>query len=134
MAPAPFAVPLEDPLALLVGSSLALSNLKASLSRVAAARAPILLVGDVGSGKTLRGRDVSRFSPRRARPLVRVSATAASPQALEEDLLGSVAVGDRRRRVGRLFEADGGTLLVEEVGDLPSATQALLFACSSPAR
>jgi len=127
LSPAPFAVPLEDPLALLVGGSLALSNLKASLSRVASARAPILLVGDVGSGKTLVAETLHALSPRRSRPLVRVSATAASPQALEEDLLGAAAAGDRRRRVGRLFEADGGTLLVEEVGDLPGPTQALLF-------
>ena len=127
LAPAPFVVPLEDPLAFLVGGSLALSNLKASLSRVAAARAPILLVGDVGSGKTLVAETLHALSPRRSRPLVRVSATAVSPQALEEDLLGAPAAGDRRRRVGRLFEADGGTFLVEEVGDLPAPTQALLF-------
>ena len=118
---------LEDPLALLVGGSLPLSNLKASLSRVASARAPILLVGDVGSGKTLVAETLHALSPRRGRPLIRVSATAASAQALEEDLLGAVAAGDRRRRVGRLFEADGGTLLVEEVGELPAPTQALLF-------
>ena len=126
-APASSGVSLEDPLAQLVGGSLPLSNLKASLSRVASARAPILLVGDVGSGKTLVAETLHALSPRRGRPLVRVSATAASPQALEEDLLGSAAAGDRRRRLGRLFEADGGTLLVEEVGDLPAPTQALLF-------
>jgi DNA-binding NtrC family response regulator len=123
----PSAGSLEDPLALLVGGSLPLSNLKASLSRVASARAPILLVGDVGSGKTLVAETLHALSPRRGRPLMRVAATAASPQALEEELLGAPAAGDRRRRVGRLFEADGGTLLVEEVGDLPGPTQALLF-------
>ncbi|MDL2717331.1 MAG: sigma 54-interacting transcriptional regulator, partial [Acidobacteriota bacterium] len=126
-APASSGATLEDPLAQLVGGSLPMSNLKASLSRVASARAPILLVGDVGSGKTLVAETLHALSPRRARPLVRVSATAASAQALEEDLLGSPAAGDRRRRVGRLFEADGGTLLVEELGDLPAPTQALLF-------
>jgi DNA-binding NtrC family response regulator len=126
-APASSGVSLEDPLAKLVGGSLPLSNLKASLSRVASARAPILLVGDVGSGKTLVAETLHALSPRRGRPLVRVSATAASAQALEEDLLGAPAAGDRRRRVGRLFDADGGTLLVEEVGDLPGPTQALLF-------
>ena len=126
-APVPSAVPLEDPLAHLVGGSLPLSNLKASLSRLASARAPILLVGDVGSGKTIVAETLHALSPRRGRPLVRVAATAASPQALEEDLLGVPATGDHRRRVGRLFEADGGTLLVEEVGDLPGPTQALLF-------
>ncbi|HEX7613950.1 MAG TPA: sigma 54-interacting transcriptional regulator [Thermoanaerobaculia bacterium] len=126
-APASSGVSLDDPLAQLVGGSLPLSNLKASLSRVASARAPILLVGDVGSGKTLVAETLHALSPRRGRPLVRVSATAASAQALEEDLLGVPAASDRRRRAGRLFEADGGTLLVEEVGDLPAPTQALLF-------
>lgn len=126
-APAAAGVSLEDPLAQLVGGSLPLSNLKASLSRVASARAPILLVGDVGSGKTLVAETLHALSPRRGRPLVRVAATAATAQALEEDLLGSQLPGDRRRRAGRLFEADGGTLLVEEVGDLPAPTQALLF-------
>ncbi|HTS02581.1 MAG TPA: sigma 54-interacting transcriptional regulator [Thermoanaerobaculia bacterium] len=126
--PAPPAGGLEDPLALLVGASLAIQNLKASLSRVASARAPLLLVGDVGSGKTLVAETLHALSPRRSRPLVRVAATAASAQALEEDLLGTAAgAGDRRRRTGRLFEADGGTLLIEEVGDLPPATQAFLF-------
>ena len=127
-APAPAGVSREDPLSHLVGGSLPLSNLKASLSRVASARAPILLVGDVGSGKTLVAETLHALSPRRGRPLVRISATAASPQALEEDLIGIAAIaGDRRKRAGRLFEADGGTLLVEEVGDLPAPTQALLF-------
>jgi transcriptional regulator with AAA-type ATPase domain len=126
-APASSGVSLDDPLAQLVGGSLPLSNLKASLSRVASARAPILLVGDVGSGKTLVAETLHALSPRRGRPLVRVSATAACAQALEEDMLGVPAASDRRRRAGRLFEADGGTLLVEEVGDLPAPTQALLF-------
>lgn len=119
---------LDDPLSLLVGASIAMQNLKASLSRVASARAPLLLVGDVGTGKTLVAETIHALSPRRGRPLVRVAATAASPQALEEDLVGLAATaGDRRRSSGRLFEADGGTLLIEEVGDLPAPTQALLF-------
>ncbi len=121
------AASVEDPLSLLVGASLPMQNLKASLSRVAAARAPVLLVGDVGSGKTLAAETLHALSPRRSRPLVRVAATAAQPQALEEDLLGGAPTAERRKRAGRLFEADGGTLLIEEVGDLPAATQALLF-------
>ena len=57
----------------------------------------------------------------------RISATASTAAALEEDLLGSPGPADRRRRAGRLFEADGGTLLIEEVSDLPAPTQALLY-------
>jgi DNA-binding NtrC family response regulator len=126
-SPAPSGPGLDDPLAALVGASLAMQNLKASLSRVASARAPLLLVGDVGSGKTLVAETLHALSPRRNRPLVRIAATASTAQALEEDLLGTAAAVDRKKRAGRLFEADGGTLLIEEVGDLPVATQALLF-------
>jgi DNA-binding NtrC family response regulator len=126
-AAAPVAASAGDPLSLLVGDSLAMQNLKGSLSRVAAARAPVLLIGDVGTGKTLAAETLHALSPRRSRPLIRIAATAATPQALEEDLLGGPAASDRRRRGGRLFEAEGGTLLVEEVGDLPAPTQALFF-------
>jgi two-component system NtrC family response regulator len=84
-------------------------------------------MGDVGTGKTLVAESIHALSPRRGRPLVRISATAATAAALEEDLLGTMGPTERRRRAGRLFEADGGTLLIEEVGDLPAPTQALLF-------
>jgi transcriptional regulator with AAA-type ATPase domain len=126
--PVPAPAALEDPLSLLVGSSLPMQNLKASLSRVSSARAPILLIGDVGTGKTLVAETLHALSPRRPRPLVRLSATAVTPQAMEEDLLGLTAIpNDRRKKTGRLFEADGGTVVIEEVGDLPAQTQALLF-------
>jgi len=126
-AAAPVASSMDDPLSLLVGQSLAMQNLKGSLSRVAAARAPVLLVGDVGTGKTLAAETLHALSPRRSRPLVRIAATATTANSLEEDLLGGAVTAERKRRPGRLFEAEGGTLLIEEVGDLPAATQALFF-------
>ena len=129
-AHAPAAVitaPLEDPATAVVGSSLAIQNLRVSLQRIASARAPVLIIGDVGSGKTLAAETLHALSPRRPRPLVRIAATASTAAALEEDLLGSPGPADRRRRPGRLFEADGGTLIIEEVSDLPAATQALLY-------
>ena len=118
---------VDDPLSMLIGSSLVIQNLRTSLQRVAAARAPVLLIGEVGSGKSLVADILHALSPRRPRPLVRVAATASTAASLEEDLLGAGAAGDRRRRTGRLFEADGGTLVIEEVGDLPPATQALVY-------
>ena len=129
-AHAPAAVvsaPLEDPATAVVGSSLAIQNLRVSLQRIASARAPVLIIGDVGTGKTLAAETLHALSPRRPRPLVRIAATASTAAALEEDLLGSPGPSDRRRRPGRLFEADGGTLLIEEVSDLPAPTQALLY-------
>lgn len=119
--------PLEDPVTAVVGSSLAIQNLRVSLQRIASARAPVLVIGDVGTGKTLVAETLHALSPRRPRPLVRISATASTAAALEEDLLGTAGPPDRRRRPGRLFEADGGTLLIEEVSELPSPTQALLY-------
>lgn len=119
--------PMEDPLSAIVGDSLAMHNLKASLQRIASARAPVLVTGEVGTGKTLVAEVLHALSPRRGRPLVRVAATASTASALEEDLLNPVASADRRRKPGRLFDADGGTLLIEEVGDLPPATQAVLY-------
>jgi transcriptional regulator with AAA-type ATPase domain len=129
IAPPPTPPPtvLLDPLSALVGASYAVQSLKASLLRVASSRAPILLIGEVGTGKTLTAEILHALSPRSARPLVRFSATAATSTSLEEDLIGSGGPSDRRRKSGRLFEADGGTLLIEEVGDLPPATQALLY-------
>ncbi len=129
-AHAPAAVmpaPLEDPGTAVVGSSLAIQNLRVSLQRIASARAPVLVIGDVGTGKTLVAETLHALSPRRPRPLVRISATASTAAALEEDLLGTAGPPDRRRRPGRLFEADGGTLLIEEVSELPAPTQALLY-------
>ncbi|MEO6324236.1 MAG: sigma 54-interacting transcriptional regulator [Thermoanaerobaculia bacterium] len=126
-APMPTQAMLDDPLSALVGGSLPIQNLKASLQRVASARAPILLIGDVGSGKSLVAETLHALSPRRPRPLVRCAATASTAAALEDDLLGTAGATERRKRPGRLFEADGGTLLIEEVGDLPAPTQALLF-------
>lgn len=119
--------PLEDPVTAVVGSSLAIQNLRVSLQRIASARAPVLVIGDVGTGKTLVAETLHALSPRRPRPLVRISATASTAAALEEDLLGTAGPPDRRRRPGRLFEADGGTLLIEEVSELPAPTQALLY-------
>ena len=127
LPPVPSVGMIDDPLSMLIGSSLVVQNMKSSLQRVAAARAPVLLVGEVGTGKSLVADVLHALSPRRSRPLVRVAATAATAAALEEDLLGSGAPGERRKRSGRLFEADGGTLVIEEVGDLPLPTQALVF-------
>ncbi len=120
-------IPLDDPLSALVGESLAMQNLKASLQRIASARAPVLLIGEVGTGKTLVAETLHALSPRRPRPLIRVAATASTAAALEDDLIGLAAAVDRKKRSGRLFDADGGTLLVEEVGSLPAPTQALLY-------
>lgn len=90
-APAPvITAPLDDPATAVVGSSLTMQNLRVSLQRIASARAPVLIIGDVGTGKTLAAETLHALSPRRPRPLVRIAATASTAAALEEDLLGKI--------------------------------------------
>ena len=73
--------PLDDPATAVVGSSLTIQNLRVSLQRIASARAPVLIIGDVGTGKTLAAETLHALSPRRPRPLVRISATASTAAA-----------------------------------------------------
>jgi transcriptional regulator with PAS, ATPase and Fis domain len=90
---------------------------------------PVLLVGETGSGKEPLARALHRTSPRRRGPFVAVNCAAIPAELLEAEMFGigrGVATGVEARR-GRLEEADGGTLLLDEVGDMPLPLQAKLL-------
>ena len=102
-------------------------ELEQSVFGVAASDGPLLITGESGTGKKSVARAVHYLSPRTELPLVQVSCTALPPQALEQELFG----GDDRiagdTATGKLATARGGTVLIEEAGDLPLALQERLL-------
>ena len=114
----------------IVGRSPALVALLGKVQRVAATDAPVLVLGETGTGKDLVARAVHDRSPRRGRPLVTVNCAALPPSLIESELFGyekGAFTGAITRTPGRFEVADGGTILLDEVGELPLEVQAKLL-------
>jgi NtrC-family two-component system response regulator AlgB len=97
---------------------------------VAATDATILLLGESGTGKTELARQIHLWSPRAAKPLGIISCPALSPELLESELFGHVKgafTGAVRDHPGRIAACEGGSLLLDEIGDLPLAVQPKLL-------
>src|SRR3954464_10702857 len=100
------------------------------VAQVAGADAPILVLGETGTGKELIARALHVNSPRRGRPFVTVHCSALPGTLLESELFGHVAgafTDAKRDRPGRLASAHGGTLFLDEVGEIPVEAQAKLL-------
>jgi two-component system response regulator HydG len=94
--------------------------------RAAAADTPILLLGESGTGKELLARDLHASSPRRAGPFLAVNCSAIPETLLESQLFGhrrGAFTDAREDRRGLLLEARGGTVLLDEIGDMPPSLQ-----------
>jgi formate hydrogenlyase transcriptional activator len=114
----------------MVGSSPALLAVLAKVERVARTDSTVLIVGETGTGKELIARAIHDRSARHERPLVKVNCSAISAGLVESELFGHVKgafTGALDRRVGRFELADGGTIFLDEVGDLPTETQVKLL-------
>jgi DNA-binding NtrC family response regulator len=106
-----------------------MAGLFEELARAAPEQAPVLLLGETGSGKELVARALHASSPRAAGPFLALNCAAIPPDLLEADVFG-VARGAATGVVARqgIFQrAEGGTLLLDEIGDLPSPLQAKLL-------
>jgi two-component system response regulator HydG len=114
----------------LVGSGPAMQALQKAIDSVARSEAPVLVHGETGVGKELVARTIHARSARGPQPFVAVNCAAIPHELLEGELFGHVRgafTGAARARKGLVTEADGGTLLLDEIGDMPLALQAKLL-------
>jgi two-component system nitrogen regulation response regulator NtrX len=106
----------------LVGSSPVINQLQQTIERVAPTNSRILIIGPSGSGKELTARMIHENSARAEEPFVVINAAAITPERMETELFGVESNG-ASRKIGALEEADGGTLFIDEVADMPRETQ-----------
>ena len=107
----------------LIGSSSAVTNLRSVIERVADARSRVLISGPPGSGKEVIARLIHSASGRANQPFVVVSAATISPEKMEEELFGVENDDGSPGVVGLMEKAHGGTLMFDEIGDMPIETQ-----------
>ena len=114
----------------LVGSAPAMQTVYDMISRVAPTDATVLLTGESGTGKELAGEAIHQLSRRTAQPCLSVNCAAVSPTLIESELFGhergSFTGADRTHR-GYFERADGGTLVLDEVGEMPLEAQVKLL-------
>jgi len=114
----------------IVGSSAALQRVLAQAARVAKTDSTVLILGETGTGKELVARVIHRMSGRTTRAFIRVNCAAIPPSLIASELFGhekGAFTGALHRRLGRFEAADGGTIFLDEVGDLPPETQIALL-------
>lgn len=108
----------------LTGRSAAMNQLRQTIDRAAKANSRILIVGPSGAGKELAARTLHTASARSTGPFVVINAAAITPERMEVELFGiEQSNGEQARKAGALEEAHGGTLFIDEIGDLPRETQ-----------
>ena len=108
----------------LVGKSVAITQLRQTIERVAPTNSRILIVGPSGSGKELAARTIHQSSARQNGPFMVLNAAAITPERMEIELFGvDQGNGTEGRKPGALEEAHGGTLFIDDIADLPRETQ-----------
>src|SRR3954466_8738021 len=114
----------------IVGSSSGMQKVVTTARQVAASDIPVLILGESGTGKELIARSIHNNSRRRKERLLTPQRRGLSESILEDELFGHVKgafTGAQGEREGRFEHADGGTLFMDEIGDMPGAMQAKLL-------
>ena len=109
--------------AMLIGTSGVMQHLRQTIEKVAPTNSRVLIVGPSGSGKELTARTIHALSSRAGSPFVVINAAAITPERMEIELFGTEQLDGRGRKIGALEEAHGGTLFIDEIGDMPRETQ-----------
>ena len=113
----------------IVGKSAMLRKVLGQVEQVAPTDTTVLITGETGTGKELVARALHNLSRRRERPMVTVNCGAISPGLVESELFGhekGAFTGAIARKIGRFELADGGTIFLDEIGDLPAELQVKL--------
>jgi formate hydrogenlyase transcriptional activator len=114
----------------IVGSSAALRKVLMQVAKVAPTDSTVLILGETGTGKELIARAIHKRSKRSTRAFIRVNCAAIPPALLASELFGhekGAFTGALQRRLGRFEAAHGGTIFLDEIGDLPAETQIALL-------
>ena len=114
----------------LVGESPAMQEVFRLLQMVGPSKTSVLITGESGTGKELVARTIHDLSPRKERPFVAINCSAIPETLMESEIFGherGAFTGAQERRAGCFELADGGTLLLDEIGEMPAPTQAKLL-------
>jgi transcriptional regulator with GAF, ATPase, and Fis domain len=114
----------------MIGTSRAMSAVFHLIERAAPTDSTVLILGESGTGKELIAENIHQQSPRRDRPLIKLNCAAIPETLLESELFGhekGAFTGALMRKTGRFELADGGTLLLDEIGDMSPTTQSKIL-------
>src|SRR4030081_1596263 len=114
----------------LVGGSKGMQDVMRIVEMAAPSSASVLITGETGSGKEIVARTIHKLSPRASGPVVAINCSAIPETLMESEIFGherGAFTGAAERRIGCFELADGGTLLLDEIGEMPAPTQAKLL-------
>src|SRR5262249_51368177 len=122
--------PAEDRGDAIIGRCPAMGEVYKAIGRVAAQNVIALITGESGTGKELVARAIYQPSPRPKAPFLAINCAAIPEQLRESELFGhekGAFTGADRRRIGKFEQCHGGTIFLDEIGDMPLATQAKIL-------
>ncbi|NBR87203.1 MAG: sigma-54-dependent Fis family transcriptional regulator [Verrucomicrobia bacterium] len=114
----------------LIGESEVMQEIQETIRTVASSRATVLITGESGTGKEIVAKTIHQLSPRAKAPLITVHAAGLPPTLLESELFGhekGAFTGAHERRLGRIEQAQGGSLFFDEIGEIDATVQVKLL-------
>jgi DNA-binding NtrC family response regulator len=114
----------------MIGTSKAMRKLYQHIAKISDTDAPVLISGESGTGKELAARAIHQLSPRKEGPFIAVNCAALPENLIQSELFGhekGAFTGAYQRKIGRMEAATGGTIFLDEIGDLPKPLQVNLL-------